>query len=735
MTNKILFLLFYCISFFNANLFALSDVLVVEQLAQRILGVDESKSIKFVLIDEDKEYYQINSNGSDTVIKATTVSALTAGFGYYIKEYRGANISWYDSVPSQFNSDVKEVDSLVSHKSIVKNRFYLNYCTYGYALPFWKWNQWERFIDWMALNGINLPLAMSGNEKVWLEVWKDFGMSENEILSYFTGPAHLGWHRMGNIDKWGGPLPKSYLEGQYKLQLKILARMRAFGMKPVLPAFSGHVPKRLRDIIPDGGVELLNKGWGGFSENEQTFYIQPWNPLFAKVQKSFLKKQQNLYGTDHYYAADPFNEMHPPSFENEFFAKMSDTIYSTLKEVDSDAIWIQMGWMFYFDKKVWTPERTKAFLNAVPKGKLVILDYVCEDEEIWRETESFYGTSFIWNYLGNFGGRTHLKGPLDIIHSKISASINEEGGQNLFGIGLTPEGLDLNQFVYEYVMDHAWSGRSKSPMAEISAHSSRTIGGIEDVAYDKGWEMLYELVYKQQNPGLVNGSLLHTYPLKNGSKSTWTRTGATTERLESLVSILQKFSECSDNVKELPGFQTIFVHTAREAFTVKFTLLYDDILKYNKLRFKRKYFNATKRFLRGAELLADLTAGRKEYSLNDWLTEAVFWASNKEEEFYYINNAKTIITSWGWVDHHLTEYASRSYSGLIETLYLPRWTTYFDFMNYRFDKRGFSSVEANKATVEITREWLNSSEIPNEDICDDFDELMQNCLLYFEVSN
>lgn len=55
----------------------------------------------------------------------------------------------------------------------VDNRFFLNYCTYGYSMPFWKWKDWERFIDWMALNGVNMPLAITGQEMVWYKVWKN----------------------------------------------------------------------------------------------------------------------------------------------------------------------------------------------------------------------------------------------------------------------------------------------------------------------------------------------------------------------------------------------------------------------------------------------------------------------------------------------------------------------------------------------------------------------------------
>lgn len=34
----------------------------------------------------------------------------------------------------------------------------------------WDWARWEQEIDWMALNGINLALAWSGQEAIWQRV-------------------------------------------------------------------------------------------------------------------------------------------------------------------------------------------------------------------------------------------------------------------------------------------------------------------------------------------------------------------------------------------------------------------------------------------------------------------------------------------------------------------------------------------------------------------------------------
>jgi alpha-N-acetylglucosaminidase len=43
----------------------------------------------------------------------------------------------------------------------------------------------------------------------------------------------------------GGPLSDNWQKATLILQHKILERMRAFGMIPVLPAFAGHVPRAM----------------------------------------------------------------------------------------------------------------------------------------------------------------------------------------------------------------------------------------------------------------------------------------------------------------------------------------------------------------------------------------------------------------------------------------------------------------------------------------------------------
>jgi alpha-N-acetylglucosaminidase len=118
-------------------------------------------------------------------------------------------------------------------------------------MVWWNFTQWEPLIDWfvekqiclhlsrMALNGVNMPLAFTGQEFVWQQVYQLLGLSNEDLSDFFSSPAFLPWQRMGNLDGWLGPLNQTWIATHHDLQLKILKRQREFGMSPVLPGFAG----------------------------------------------------------------------------------------------------------------------------------------------------------------------------------------------------------------------------------------------------------------------------------------------------------------------------------------------------------------------------------------------------------------------------------------------------------------------------------------------------------------
>ena len=80
---------------------------------------------------------------------------------------------------------------VMDHETSLKLRYDFNYCTFSYSMAFWDWKRWEQEIDWMALHGINLPLAVVGEECVWFNMLKKLGYSKEEINKFISGPAFM----------------------------------------------------------------------------------------------------------------------------------------------------------------------------------------------------------------------------------------------------------------------------------------------------------------------------------------------------------------------------------------------------------------------------------------------------------------------------------------------------------------------------------------------------------------
>ena len=161
-----------------------------EELAGRIMG-KQSSMLRFeTLKDEPKDVYEIETVRNRVVIRGNNANSMAMGLNRYLQDYCLTQVSWYDFNPVELPETLPTIPEKIRVESLLPYRFFLNYCTYGYTLPFWKWDQWERFIDWMALNGINMPLAALGQEAVWQKVWKKFGMTDErprDILGTIHG--------------------------------------------------------------------------------------------------------------------------------------------------------------------------------------------------------------------------------------------------------------------------------------------------------------------------------------------------------------------------------------------------------------------------------------------------------------------------------------------------------------------------------------------------------------------
>ncbi|MCF0054868.1 alpha-N-acetylglucosaminidase [Dyadobacter sp. CY356] len=620
-----------------------------------------------------KDEFEIESKNNKIMLRGTSGVAVASALYHYLTEYAHCQITW-NGTNLNLPEKLPVLPSKIRKATVYNYRYYLNYCTFNYSMSWWDWDRWQKEIDWMALHGINMPLAITGEEYTWLEVYKEMGFSPDDLKDFFSGPAYFGWFWMGNLDGWGGPLPHKWMESHKTLQQQIVKRERELGMKTVLPAFTGHVPAAFKKKFPKAILKSTN--WtNGFGD---TYILDSQDPLFAEIGKKFLAKQTDLYGTDHLYSADTFNENEPPTDNPEFLSKLSERIYDGMRQADPEAIWVMQGWLFYSDKKFWKAPQIEALLKAVPDDKMILLDLAAEIEPVWKRTDGFYGKPWIWNMLNNFGGNVNLFGRMDGVASGPAEAWKDPNKKRLEGIGLTMEAIEQNPVIYELMMEHTWQTETIQLDNWLEKYT-RNRYGKEDINLIKAWQILRKTVYNGKEIRDGAESIVTGRPTLD-STTVWTRTKLNYDP-QDLLPAWDLFIESAKNGQDSDGFQYDLTDVTRQVLANYALVIQQKWVTAFRSGDKKAFQKHSEEFVTLINDMDLLLATRKDFLLGPWIADAREWGSNADEKALYEKNARDLITLWGDAESPLHEYSNRQWSGLLNDFYKVRWQKFFVLLN------------------------------------------------------
>jgi len=646
-------------------------------LAGRLLP-DHAESFVFEEIapQDGRDVFEVEGRGGRIVVRGSSGVAMASGLNWYLKNVCRCLVSVAGdqlAVPTP----LPPVRGKVRVQTPYKDRYFFNYCTFSYTMAWWDWPSWERQIDWLALNGVNMPLAVTGQEAVWVEVLRDLGFDAGEIGDFLVGPAYLPWGWMGNIDGLGGPLPESWIRSHTELERKILARERELGMTPVLQGFTGHVPPALKNRYPGARIRRTGDWSAGFSG---TYFLDPTDSLFRRIGRLFIEKQTALFGTDHLYAADTFNEMDPPSGDPDFLRSVSAAIYGAMAEADPRAVWVLQGWFLYYSPaKFWTEARSRAFLGAVPDDRMIVLDLFGDQHPIWDKFQAFYGKPWIWNVVHNFGGKTSLNGDLPKMAANLAAAIGSPERGRFAGIGMMMEGFGDNPVVQELIMDMAW--RPEVPLLGPWIRDfARRRYGSEDPAIAEVWDTLLDTAYKTP---VQSGSLVRDRPGLYDPKRAYRSEPTVPYDPRALAGACRKFLSLAGRLGNVDTYRLDAVNLTRQVLSnVSNSLVknVDGAYRRGDLEGLRA---AGRKLLGLIEDLDALLGTRQEFLLGRWLADAKRWAADEAESRLLEWNARNLITLWGaqcteGMFDDLNGYAQKQWSGLFRGYDLPRWKAFLE---------------------------------------------------------
>lgn len=680
---KIIHLL--CLLFITVTIKAASPV---EALLERI---DKGASDKFIIeqIKSPVDFFELDQKGNKVVIRGNNPVNIATGLNWYLKYYAGIHLSW-----SGMQTGLPEVLPAVTkkerHETDMKYRYDFNYCTYSYTMAFWDWERWEKEIDWMALHGINLPLAMVGTDGVWYNVLKKLGYEKDEINQFIAGPGFQAWWLMNNLEGWGGPNPDSWYTQQIALQKRIVKRMREYGIEPVFPGYSGMVPHNAKEKL---GLNVSDPGrWCGY---HRPAFLQPTDPRFQEIASLYYKELNKLYGKANFYSMDPFHE--GGSVAGVDLDAAGKAIMQAMKKNNPKAVWVAQAWQ---------ANPRPQMIEHLNAGDLIVLDLFSESRPQWGDTAStwhrengFGQHDWIYCMLLNYGGNVGLHGKMAHVIDEFYKAKESSFGNTLRGVGMTMEGSENNPVMFELLTELPWRPVHFDKDEWLRNYTIARYGKV-DSTVQEAWLLLSYSIYNCPPENTQQGtheSIFCARPSKYPYEvSSWSEMNDYYDSKD-VIHAAALMVSVADRFAGNNNFEYDLVDIVRQAIAEKGRLVGKVVEASFASGDKKLYNAAADRFLKLILLQDELLATRPEFKVGNWITQARSLGNTAEEKDLYEWNARVQITTWGnrnaADEGGLRDYAHKEWNGILKDFYYMRWKAWFDYRNQLLDGKKLAEID------------------------------------------
>lgn len=653
---------------------------VVVKAASPIQGllerIDKGASRKFVIeqVKSPIDFFELDQKGDKVVIRGNNYVSIATGVNWYLKYYAGIQLSW-NGMTAQLPAVLPAVPQKERHETDLKYRYDFNYCTYSYTMAFWDWDRWEKEIDWMALHGINLPLAVVGADVVWYNVLTKLGYTKDEINEFIAGPAFQGWWLMNNLEGWGGPNPDSWYKQRETLQKQILKRMREYGIRPVLPGYSGMVPHNAKERL---GLNVSDPGlWCGY---RRPAFLQPTDPRFNEIADLYYKEMSRLYGKADFYSMDPFHE--GGNVAGVDLNAAGQAIWGAMKKANPKAVWVAQAWQANPRQKM---------IENLPAGDLIVLDLFAESrpqwgdpESTWYRKEGFGKHDWLYCMLLNYGGNVGLHGKMKHVIDEFYKAKTSSFGKTMKGVGMTMEGSENNPVMFELLCELPWRP-ARFDKDEWLKNYTVARYGKADKAVQDAWLLLSNTIYncpaKNTQQGTHESVFCGRPDYDVYQVSSWSEMEPY-YKPEDIIRAAGIMLSAADRFKGNNNFEYDLIDIVRQAVAEKGRLVYPIMIDAYKAGEKELFAASSQRFLDLILLQDKLLAARPEFKVGTWIEKARNLGTTPEEKDLYEWNARVQVTTWGnrvaADEGGLRDYAHKEWNGLLRDFYYNRWKVWID---------------------------------------------------------
>jgi len=230
---------------------------------------------------------------------------------------------------------------------------------------------------------------------------------------------------------------------------------------------------------------------------------------------------------------------------------------------------------------------------------------------------------------------------------------------------MCPEGIETNEVVYELMTDIGWSDH-QIPLQDWTMDYCRARYGECPAPMREAWQFLLQSAYSA-----------HSY----SSRHAWQRRPSLDPKPLAIDSgpvfrrAVEKFLSCAEQLRAQELYRNDLIELVGQSVggsVDKRLLEACEAHKSGQSDVRDRKAQESLDMLLRIDALMNLRPDRR---LETWSNDARSWGRSPDEAVYYDENARLLITYWGWKE--LEDYASRVWSGLIRDYYVGRWRTFF----------------------------------------------------------
>jgi alpha-N-acetylglucosaminidase len=659
----------------TSNASAAGNTAPLNAALQRLLR-DHAKQMHLHLVPQTGvESFHISGNAGNILVEGSSPSAAMMGVNWYLKYVAGVSISWNGDSLNRLPKMLPAPAAPIMQTASAPHRFALNDTNDGYTGPYWRWEQWERMIDVLALHGINEVLVYMGAEAVYQQTFRKFGYTDEELRSWFPTPAHQPWWLLQNLSGWVGPsVPQHLIDARAELRAKIAQRLRELGMTPVFPGYYGMVPDNF--AAKNAGADVIPQGdWLGLKRPD---WLNPTSGIFARVAEEFYRAQERLLGPSTMFKMDPLHEGGKQGDVD--LGRVAEAIATALEKAHPGATWAILGWQ--------SNPKHELLAGIRDKSKVLILNgqserFAYKDREVeWDSTPYAFGS--IWN----FGGHTTIGANAGVWNERYFLQL-AKAGSKLQGIAVMPEASCNNPAAFALLTELAWRREPLDLPKWFADFAAYRYGGRDPNAA-RAWDVLRATAYDEKAGewSESHDNLFSTQPsLTANSGATWSPHEPRYD-LAAFAAAIGQLLDTQPELRASSAYRYDLVDVARQTLANQSRVLLPKIQAAYTAKDVAKFRELTAQWMEKIALLNKIVGTNEAFLLGPWLAAARAAGRTTAEQDEFEFDARSLLVEWGpaaSAPTNIHDYANREWNGLLE-FYAERWKLYFDSLQTTLDK-------------------------------------------------